>query len=608
MAFVDGQVLTAAQLNDLATSADLSTAVEAKVNEINGYNLTASQSAETALSSSQTAQIAMTTAQAAADSAESIADNSATYADTTTGLAGTTSGQYFRVAQGADSYNSFIYYLNNSGVAEAVATTVGSAAVTSALPQYSQQSGLVAVLVDDAGNVPLYLNNGQLGAAQGLDAETMDYIFSNSDTFNEVQAYATPVTNPSGALTAVCQDLNGNVPIWLDGGKPDAVGLGPILMEYLQNNLEFATPVVATTPLVSDGGTLYRWRDKRSRLDVTMMGTASLSAHAKIGFTGDSWTEWIVNPQALRDILLAKGYPKAGDGYIQFGVDTGGPDAGIGHQMTGITVTKSGWTIYDASVSASVTPPYGCAADGMSIYTSTTTATLSYTITSTSSITVNYWDTTGAFRYNIDGGAYTTITCGNTLVAKSFTVTLTSGAHTINIDTSVNTGVVSLINLYSEDTGVGVTVNKLGNGGITAIEYGQVLPYIPYTATALDLDVLVMIIGTNDAQIPGITQASFEAALDAWVNAWQTASPTTGIILVIPAPANIIDYNIPLADIRDSMVRISKKYGVEYLDYRGFVGANYAYDNVNGIYYDGLHMNAAGGHNLANLIYKNFLE
>ncbi|MGA8121153.1 MAG: hypothetical protein WBR21_16445 [Rouxiella badensis] len=66
MAFIDGQLLTAAQLNDLANKSDLDSAIEAKIDEINGYNLSAAQSADAAASNSASAQSAVALAQQAA--------------------------------------------------------------------------------------------------------------------------------------------------------------------------------------------------------------------------------------------------------------------------------------------------------------------------------------------------------------------------------------------------------------------------------------------------------------------------------------------------------------------------------------------------------------
>lgn len=71
------------------------------------------------------AQDSATLAQTAAENAQSISDGGTTFATTAEGIAATTSGQYFRVPQGTGSEISFIYYLNNAGVALAVAQQVG---------------------------------------------------------------------------------------------------------------------------------------------------------------------------------------------------------------------------------------------------------------------------------------------------------------------------------------------------------------------------------------------------------------------------------------------------------------------------------------------------
>lgn len=134
MAFVDGELLTAEKMNTLATTEQLDAALEDKVEEIERY--------------SQASQEAMVSAQQAASQAEAIADSSATYASTAAGLAGTTSGQYFRVPQGAGSSTSFIYYLNNAGVATPVADQVGKAAVDNAIAAAQSAAEVVTTNID----------------------------------------------------------------------------------------------------------------------------------------------------------------------------------------------------------------------------------------------------------------------------------------------------------------------------------------------------------------------------------------------------------------------------------------------------------------------------
>ncbi|HFF6728697.1 TPA: SGNH/GDSL hydrolase family protein, partial [Klebsiella pneumoniae] len=68
---------------------------------------------------------------------------------TISGIAVTSSGQTFRVAQGVSSDYSFIYYLNNGGVALPISRVLGASAVERRLPEYNQLPGLVAAFVDD---------------------------------------------------------------------------------------------------------------------------------------------------------------------------------------------------------------------------------------------------------------------------------------------------------------------------------------------------------------------------------------------------------------------------------------------------------------------------
>lgn len=96
------------------------------------------------------AQASQAIAQSAAASAQAVSDGGTTFATTAAGIAATTSGQYFRVPQGTGSDASFIYYLNNSGVALAVAEQVGLAAITNNIQQNQSLSDMV-IFTDELG-------------------------------------------------------------------------------------------------------------------------------------------------------------------------------------------------------------------------------------------------------------------------------------------------------------------------------------------------------------------------------------------------------------------------------------------------------------------------
>ncbi|KQN46819.1 hypothetical protein ASE93_11945 [Serratia sp. Leaf50] len=518
---------------------------------------------------------------------------------TIAGLAGTTQGQLFRVTQGMAADEAFIYYVNTNGTALPVSSFISAMGIKRLLPQYNQQPSMVAGFIDEDGYIPLWFTNGDLDV-RGVGQSTINFIFENSELFAEVKDYAKKY-NFSGVMVALAVDDNGNVATWLNDGDFDARGVGPNIIKILSDALPFQKAGIEVPAPVSSGKSLWRWRAKKAKLDT------GAAAYAKAAFTGDSWTEYPGIAQALADIIFGN-YAKAGDGMLQFGVDKGGPSGSKGQQMNGITLEGDGWAAYDASVIPYTDPLYGCGADGMAIYTSGPNATLRYGNLTTTAITINYWDLAGKFRYRTDDNAWTTVTGGGTNAAKSVVISgLSLGVHSIEIDTTPNDsgGVVSLLSLVSKGTGNGVEVTKLGNGGIRADGYKKVLPYIPFTAQQLDVDLLFMIIGTNDARA-SISFELFETSLDEWVNAWQKASPDTGIVLIVPSQGNAT-YNIPLTSIRDATLRIAKKYNVEWFDFSAFMPDSWGKSNSLGMYYDSLHLNAVGCSHLATLLHKNFI-
>ena len=85
------------------------------VTQSNAYAAVAQQSADRA--------------ETAADRAESVTDVAGTYPDVATGLAATAVNKYFRVPQGVGNTVSFIYYVNDAGVAREVSSLPGASIV-----------------------------------------------------------------------------------------------------------------------------------------------------------------------------------------------------------------------------------------------------------------------------------------------------------------------------------------------------------------------------------------------------------------------------------------------------------------------------------------------
>ncbi|HCT9074280.1 TPA: hypothetical protein OUB96_000241 [Klebsiella pneumoniae] len=119
---------------------------------------------------------------------------------TISGIQGTESGKVFRVAEGAGNILSFTYYLNNSGVAIAIADLIGRGSITNNIRMFSSFSIVEKDL--SAGNIldgakfwicrdddnflaNEYINNGGTPSKTGRNMQTRAYTDSVFDSLSE---------------------------------------------------------------------------------------------------------------------------------------------------------------------------------------------------------------------------------------------------------------------------------------------------------------------------------------------------------------------------------------------------------------------------------------
>ena len=441
------------------------------------------------------------------------------------------------------------------------------------LPDVSSSVNKVPLFNDEDDNVPVWLENGKLNAV-ALDDNLRDV----SDT------------NFPGKVP-LFHDDEGNVPVWLEGGKLNAVALHEGLLEGVLTNDEFNSTLQKRV-LNTTGATAWKFRAKKSKLEL------SLPSKLKIGFTGDSWTEHNTIPQVFADYFYSK-YGKSGDGWIQLNIDNP-------NQLNGIVLNRNGWAVYDASGNAA--PAFPTAMDGMYIYTNTTTSTLTLSNLFSSYVQIFYYDNNGAFRYSLNGGTPVIVTGAGTNKIVSVTI---SGldvavATTISIDSAVNAGTVVIYGFYSEGTGNGVEINKMGNGGITAPQYIKTLPFLSQTGAVVAPDMLIMIIGTNDFRT-SVTLQAFRDSLSSWIEAWKAIIPDSSIIMVAPPQCNASGAN-PLSSFRDVMRDVAINEGVEFYSMYDFMNTSYTKSNAQGLWKDNLHLSNVGARFLLNQLNKYFLE
>ncbi|HDZ9723867.1 SGNH/GDSL hydrolase family protein [Klebsiella quasipneumoniae] len=454
------------------------------------------------------------------------------------------------------------------------------------VPEEKVMPALVPVVRDMAGNVPIYLENGE------LDAKAVTGSFSDKvagkGTVIPTLAEMVQKEKISPQLVPLFKDDAGMVPVYLVDGRLAAKGIDSSFVDLVYAAL---TGLFQPNQKYTDARTAWRWRTAKSKYKL------SVTSKLKIGFTGDSWTEKKAIPQMMANILYSE-YSKAGEGWINFA-------SANGDTLNGISFNISGWTTYDASETTAA-PTYGCALDGLCLYATGTAARITLNAISATGLSIYYKDTTGTFRYTIDGGTPIVVTgAGTGNVTKVDITGLANGTHQLVIDLTGNADTVVIYGVYASISSNGVEIQKFGNSNITADGYTKVLGNISYFAQQLNPDIIFMIIGTNDYRL-GRTLSNFYTALSAWVQAYKTALPDTALVLIAPPQCNASG-SYPLSSYRDVMRQVANENHVEFFSLYDDFPAAYATANTYGLWNDALHLNNNGADFLSRQLYKYFL-
>lgn len=427
---------------------------------------------------------------------------------------------------------------------------------------------------------PIWLRDGALdGAGLGPNYREIISLIPNQLINNMIRA-----GEFSPDFFPIIYDEDGNVSMWQKDGKPDVSGFG-------ENAMSIIEKAAGGDPKYLEGD-VFKFLLKKSQI---ANGTAS---SLNIAFGGcDSWGEKSTIPQALIDVL---GGVYKDPGWISASTR---PDA----VMAGITLTASGFSIYDGDNEHNNAPPsYGCGPDGNAMYNTGTVATMTWSGVKATDLTLFYYDGTGSFNLVIDGVTVATIVGTNTGEGKKYDVSgLASAAHTVRI-TTAGDGVVSIFGMYGKDSAAqsGVTVSRMGNGGSTAGDYLNWANWIKFTAQYLDLDMLFMILGTNDFRKSKGTE-QYRAGITEIINQFRLATPGICICLISPAQSNA--NGIPALSAYDNEMRaIAIEQNVSYIS--GYKLFPKTYDNTSGVWADTLHLSSLGAHVLTSTIKKRFFE
>ncbi|EOE3282490.1 SGNH/GDSL hydrolase family protein [Klebsiella pneumoniae] len=438
---------------------------------------------------------------------------------------------------------------------------------------------MVPLFHDSEGYVPLWLVNSLLDAA-GLGPQLSDTV---SKIPNELVSKMINQLDYNTSFFPLIYDEDGNVPFWMDNGKVDAAGFGP--------NLQSIVSAAGGADSKYIEGDIFKFLFKKGQV------FNSVASSVNVAFTGDSWAEKNTIPKSLISVL---GGTYKDPGWISTSTR---PDA----VMEGITLTSTGFTIYDGDNEHNNAPPtYGCGPDGNAMYNTGSVATMTWSGVKATDLTLFYYDGTGSFNLIVDGTTVVTIAGTNTGQGKKYDLSgLSSTSHTVRI-TTVGNGVVSIFGMYGKDSGVasGVTISRMGNGASTAGDYLNWSNWIKPTAQYLDIDLLFIILGTNDfRKSKGLDQ--YREGITEIITQYQQAIPGVCICLISPAQSNAT--GVPaLSDYDNEMRDIAIETNSSYIS--GYKIFPKTYNNSNGAWEDTLHLSNLGAFVLTKSIKNNFFE
>lgn len=398
---------------------------------------------------------------------------------------------------------------------------------------------------------------------------------------------ATPLDDD---IIPLLPDANGDAAIWLDRGLFDAVGLGTRLTSLIGTSDN-------ANPVLTSGRHLRRFW---ARLAAHYAASTTV---IKLGMIGDSWTQFLPIPQALASAFynLTNTMQKSADGWISLS----------GAVINGATSGPYGttWSTYDPDT-AGAAPTRGCGPDGLAKFTTGTAALWQFANAYGTQLTIYYWNGNGSFRYRVDNGAWTTVaSTGANAHAKVTISGLALGTHTVDIDTTVNTGTFELHGLYAEAPARGgILFHQIGNGGARGIDYTNIKTHLTYFAAEFDLDLALILLGINDYRLSSGT-AEYVNGIEDIVDTARAAVADASILLIVPPTCGATGTPAQSA-YRDAMRSLVSANDYEMVDLMADWGS-YAVENAAGSWADPLHVTGSAtdtgsGGRIAHTIMKLF--
>lgn len=310
------------------------------------------------------------------------------------------------------------------------------------------------------------------------------------------------------------------------------------------------------------------------------------SGASSIAFIGDSITrgENILGP--LRTSLQSE-YGDGGDGWLSI----------TGAAPSTSTVTTAGtWSTVDATSAA-----VGVDVQHMNSTDTATPASAEFESTATDFV-IHYLKQAngGSFRYQVDGGGWTTVDTSNASSAfASVSITgLSNAAHTVRVEVTVaGTAGVTLMGVDAQISGGGVRVHDLGNSGSAASQWVTVNEAIWKDGiAALDPDLVILWLGANDRtnNASPYTTMNHKSTL---ISRLRNAVPSADIlVLSIISNGNAATHTT--TDFVAGAYGLARARNLAFFDTWRYLG-EFAEADAAGYFLDNAHPSALGGAQIA---------
>lgn len=333
--------------------------------------------------------------------------------------------------------------------------------------------------------------------------------------------------------------------------------------------------------------------------DISKQLNPDATTRAEIAIIGDSWVQGgeftsgdrLTRP--LRDRMI-KEYSDGGIGFV------GLANNHIGNGSVTVALTGS-WTHYDEGL-GNIEQSKGI--DSAMVESETVGDSIKVQFYED----VDYYEihtlNTGSYRYNIDGGSWTTVDATSKEVTE---IPLTLGKHIINIE--IVSGKVTFVGSYAYKGNKGVVIHKIGNGGLKASHIASTdrTNWVKQLKRC-KANTFGILLGTND-MAQNVPIADHERDMKEVISRIKEAKPLASIFLISPS-GNKYDNTVlhTIENYSDKQYKIAKELDITYVSLYRTLG-NFLTTNANGLMYsDGVHPNKNGGYAISNIIYDRLLR